>query len=344
MRTQAGFRKERIDRGIKARTDDIFAIASYREILYLVGPRFLLIAALLIFPLLKSITGIYWQNVLMITATIALLALSWDLLHSVGLVSLGQALFFGAGAYATGYLNSKFGWSPVLAIPAATLLGALFSTAVLYPVLRLRGIYFGLITFAVPMLLMRIIEATKILGGTEGISGLTPLPGISLNLYIIIAVMLVCVYGYQRLFETDYGLVFKAIRDNDRSVIAAGFNIQWFKAQAVFLAALPATFAGAFLTHHYQFVGLPAFAMDYSVLPMASVIIGGPGSFIGAMLGAFIVVPLSEFLRTFGTLRIVIYSLVLLVFVVGLPQGIFHYLKRKYDQFERLVPIEEVEK
>lgn len=344
MSTQSGLRKERIDRGIKARTDDIFAIASYREILYLVGPRLLIILSLLIFPLLSSITGVYWQNVLMIAATIALLALSWDLLHSVGLVSLGQALFFGLGAYATGFFNNTLGLSPILAVPLATVLGAIICTGLLYPVLRLRGIYFGLITFAMPLLLMRIIEATGLMGGTEGISGLTPLPGLTSNLYIIITVTLVCVYGYMRLFDTDYGFVLKAVRDNDRSVIAAGFDIQWLKAQAVFLAALPATFAGAFLTHHYQYVGLPAFAMDYSVLPMASVIIGGPGSFVGALLGAFIVVPLSEFLRAFGTLRIVIYSLVLLVFVVGLPEGIFHYLKQKYDQFERLVSIEEVEK
>jgi branched-chain amino acid transport system permease protein len=344
MRVQAGLRKERLDRGIKARTDDIFAIGSPREIMYLTMPRVVVIAALFTFPLLKDFTGMYWQNVMMITATIALLALSWDMLHSVGLVSLGQALFFGVGAYTTGYLNYHLGISPYISIPMATVVGAFICTAILFPVLRLRGIYFGLITFALPLLMMRVIEATKILGGTEGMSGLTPLPGITIKLYVIIAVALVCVFGFQRLFDTDYGLVLKAIRDNDRTVIAAGFDVQWYKAQALFIAALPATFAGAFLSHHYQFVGMPAFAMDYSILPLASVIIGGPGSFVGAMLGAFILVPLSEFLRAFGTLRIVIYSLMMLIFVVGVPEGIFHYLKRKYHQFERVVSIEEVEK
>lgn len=340
MSTKAGFRKERLDRGIKARTDDIFALSSYQEIIYLTGPRVLAIGALLIYPLLKDITGIYWQNIVMITCVIALLALSWDFLHSVGLVSLGQAIFFGVGAYITGYLSHGLGLSPVFSIPLATVLGAVLCTVILYPVLRLRGIYFGLITFALPMLFTRVIEATKILGGTEGLSGLPALPNITVNLYVIMIVTLVCVFGFQRLFQTDYGLVLRAINDNDRSVMAAGFNIAWYKAQAVFIAALPATFAGAFLTHHYQFVGMPAFAADYSILPLASVIVGGPGSFVGAMLGAFLLIPISELLRDLGTLRIVIYSLILLIFVVGLPEGIFPYIRRKYFQFERVVSLE----
>ncbi|MDA8234209.1 MAG: branched-chain amino acid ABC transporter permease [Clostridia bacterium] len=340
MSAKVGYRKERLDRGIKARTDDIFAISTYREILYLILPRVFVIAGLLIFPLLGDFTGVYWQNVIVITCTIALLALSWDLLHSVGLVSLGQAVFFGVGAYITGFLAQQFGLPPLVTIPLATVFGALVCTMLLYPVLRLRGVYFGLITFALPLLFMRIIETTKVLGGTEGMSGLPALPSIAISLYIIITITLVCVFGFQRLFETDYGLVLKAIKDNDRSVIAAGFNISWFKAQAVFIAALPATFAGAFLTHHYQFVGIPAFATDYSILPLASAIVGGPGSFFGAMLGAFLLVPLSELLRDLGTLRIVIYSVILLIFVVGLPEGLYPYLRRKYFQFERVVSME----
>lgn len=342
--TKINYRKERLDRGIKVRTDDVFAISSLKEISYLTMPRVIVIIALLMFPLLKGITGMYWQNVMLIVATISLLAISWDLMHSVGLVSLGQALFFGVGSYITGSLNYYFGLSPLIGIPIAVLLGSLICTLLLYPVLRLRGIYFGLITFALPLLMVRLIEATHLLGGTEGLSGLTPLPNITAKLYIILTVALVCVYGFQRLFDTDYGLVLKAVSENDRAVMAAGHDIQWLKAQAVFIAALPATFAGAFLTHHYQFVGIPAFAMDYSILPLASAIIGGPGTFTGAMLGAFILVPLSEFLRAFGTLRIVIYSLVLLIFVVSLPGGIFQFLKRKYFQYEQLVPVEEEDK
>jgi branched-chain amino acid transport system permease protein len=291
-------------------------------------------------PLLRDIIGLSWLNVMLIACTIALLTLSWDLLSSVGLVSLGQALFFGIGGYAAGYLNSEFHLPPLLTIPIGTILGALLCTAILFPVLRLRGIYFALITLTLPLLFQRLIEATKILGGTEGLSALDRLPDLTIVLYIAIAVVLITFFGFRRLMNSDYGLVLKAIRDSDRSVIAAGIDIQWYKAQAVFLAALPATFAGALSAHQLQFVGILAFTPNYSILPLASAMVGGTGTFAGAMLGAFILVPISEIFRGFGTWRVVVYSVILIVIIVILPQGIFHYLERQYHQFERKVPLE----
>lgn len=335
------FRKERLDRGIKARSDDIFALASYKDLAYLVMPRLLLIGGLLVAPLLGGLIGRYWLNVILITCVIALLAMSWDLLAAVGLTSLGHSLFFGVGSYIAGSLSFYFGWTPILTIPVAMLLGSLLCTLLLYPILRLRGIYFALITLALPLLMMRVIEATKILGGTEGLSSLARLPRMPWVLYLIVAALLVCLFGFRRLIDSDYGLVFQAIKDNDRAVMAGGINIFWLRAQAVFIAALPATFAGAFLTHYYRIVGLPSFSLEYSILPLTSAIVGGQGTFIGAMLGAFILVPVSEFLRASGPLRVVIYSIMLIVFTVGLPEGVFHYLKRKYHQFERLVPVSE---
>jgi branched-chain amino acid transport system permease protein len=335
------YRKERLDRGIKARSDDIFALASYRDLAYLLLPRLLLIGGLLLVPLLEGVLGLYWLNVILIACTIALLALSWDLLASVGLISLGHSLFFGVGSYIAGALNYSLGWSPLLTLPVAMVAGALICTLLIYPILRLRGIYFALITLALPLLFMRVIEATKILGGTEGLSSLSPLPGQPLVLYIVLAAVLVCFFGYRRLIDSDYGLVLRAINDNDRSVMASGINIYHYKAQAVFIAALPATFAGAFLTHHYRIVGMPAFSLEYSILPLTSVIVGGQGSFAGALLGALLLVPVSESLRAFGTLRVVLYSVMLVIFTVGLPEGIFPYIRRKYHQFERPVPVEE---
>ena len=341
-RAPSGYRRERIDRGIKVRSEDILVLASLRDLSYVLAPRLVVIAALLAFPLLQAIVSNYWQTVILNTLVIALLALSWDLLASLGLVSLGQSLFFGVGGYLAGYLNARLGLGPIAGIPIATIVGALASTALLFPLLRLRGIYFGMITFALPLLLMRVVETTGVLGGTEGLSGLTPLPGRVTELYLVTAAVLVTVYAFRRLGASDHGLVFQAIRDNDRAVMASGYSVQWYKAQAVFLAALPATFAGAFVTHHYQFVGMPAFAMEYSTLPLTGAVVGGAGSFLGAVVGSFILVPLSEMMREFGSLRVVIYSVMLLVFTVGLPEGIFRFVARKYGQRERLVPVEEV--
>lgn len=330
-------RRERVDRGIKVRSGDVFALCSWREMLYLAGPRVLPVVAILMLPL---VLGIYWQKVLLSVAVFALLAISWDLLAQTGMISLGQALFFGMGAYVTGILNHYWGLPPLLTIPVAAVFGGLICTALLLPVLRLRGIYFSMVTLILPLMLVRLIEATRIFGGTEGLTGMTSLPSRWLEIYLIVGAMLAALFGFRRLLGTDYGLVLKGIRDNDRSVINAGINIYWYKTQALWIASTIGAFAGAFMTHVYMFVGMPVFALDYSILPIAAAVVGGPGSLAGATLGAFILVPLSEVLRGVGGLRIVLYGVFLVVFIVALPEGIFHFIQRKYHQFERWVEVD----
>ena len=329
-------RKERIDRGIKVRSSDIFALLSWQEMLYLAAPRMLPVIICLILPLLLDP---YWQKVLLSVAVVALLAISWDILAQTGMVSLGQALFFGVGAYCSGVMNHYWGLNPLLSIPIASVLGGVICTLLLLPVLRLRGIYFSMVTLIIPLVLVRIVEATKIFGGTEGLSGMTPLPSKWVELYLIMAVLLMVLFGFRRMMDSDYGLVLKGINDNDRSVINAGINIYWFKAQSLFIAGVIGSFCGAFMTHVYMFVGMPVFALDYSILPIAAAVVGGPGTLAGATLGAFILVPMSEALRGFGGLRIVLYGAFLVVFIVALPEGIFHYIQRKYHQIERWVEV-----
>lgn len=330
-------RKERIDRGIKVRSSDVFALCSWREMLYLSAPRLLPVVGLLVLSLALSV---YWQRVLLSVSVFALLAISWDILAQSGMISLGQALFFGTGAYLAGIMNHYWGWPPIVTIPLATVFGGLLCTILLTPVLRLRGIYFSMVTLVLPLMLVRIVEATRIFGGTEGLSGLAPLPTRWVEMYLIIAALLAALFGFRRLMDSDFGLVLKGINDNDRSVMNAGINIYWFKIQALFMAGSVGAFAGAYMTHVYLFVGMPVFALDYSILPIAAAVVGGIGTLAGSTLGAFILVPLSEILRGLGGLRIVFYGLFLVIFTVALPEGIFHYIQRKYHQFERWVEVE----
>ena len=191
-------RLERVDRGIKIRSEDVFALCSWREMLYLLAPRLIPILGFLLLPL---VLNSYWQKVLISVAVFALLALSWDILAQTGMISLGQALFFGMGAYFSGILNHTLGLHPVPAMIAAAFLGGLSSTALLLPVLRLRGIYFSMVTLIIPLMLVRLIEATKIFGGTEGLSGIAPLPSKWFELYFIVAVLLAALFGFRRMMS-----------------------------------------------------------------------------------------------------------------------------------------------
>lgn len=325
-------RRERIDRGIHVRSNDVYAVNSWREMIYILAPRVLPVAVMIILGLVSSL---YWQRVLVSAAMFALLAISWDVLAATGMVSLGQAFFFGTGAYIAGLLNHYYHVPPWLTIPLATLGGAVLCSLTLIPVLRLRGIYFAMVTLVLPLMIERLIEAARIFGGTEGLSGLTPLPSQGVEFWVAMIVLWSALFGFRRLMASDYGLVLKGIKDNDRSVMSGGINIYYYKAQALFLSGAIAAFAGAFMTHSYMFVGMPVFALDYSIMPIAAAAVGGMGTLAGPMLGSFILAPLSELLRGLGGLRSVIYAVLLVVFTVGLPEGLFHFLRRKYYQFER---------
>jgi branched-chain amino acid transport system permease protein len=331
-------RKERIDRGIKVRTEGIYALMSWRELAYLAVPRLVLIVGLLALPLVMP--GMYWQRVVSIVCIYALLALSFDFLaHFVGLVSLGGAFFVGTGSYLTAILNTKLGLSPLVTIPAATLIGGALCTLMLLPCLPLRGVYFAIVTLMYPLFLARVIEALDILGGTDGIMGIDSFPSAWLEQYFVIIMLLLFLFAIRRLVNTDLGLVLRALKDNDQAVRASGMDVTRYRALAVFVASAIGCLAGACLVHIYMWAGISTFALDFSVLPIAATVIGGSGTLVGPLLGCLILVPVSELLRDFGTLRIVFYSLILLAFIVFRSEGLMVYGQRKYHQIQRWTKI-----
>jgi branched-chain amino acid transport system permease protein len=331
-------RKERLDRGIKVRSESIYALMSWRELSYLFLPRFVLIGGLLMLPLVMP--SMYWQRVISIVCIYALLALSFDFLaHYVGLVSLGGAFFIGTGSYIAAILNTTFGLSPLLTIPIATLLGAAICTVLLLPCLPLRGVYFAIVTLMYPLLFARVIEALDILGGTDGIMGIESFANRWVEQYFIIAMVLIMLFGTRRLVNQDIGLVFRAVKDNDQSVRASGMSVTYYKCIAVFIASGIGCLAGAYLVHLYMWAGLSTLALDFSILPIAATVIGGSGTLVGPVLGAFILVPISELLRAFGTLRIVFYALILLAFIIFRSEGLMVYGQRKYHQFEKWIKV-----
>ena len=338
MTEQVIRRKERLDRGIKVRSDTVYAVSSWKEIFFLLTPRAGLIIVLLIAPLV--VPSLYWQRVICIMGVYALLAIGFDFLaHFVGLVSLGGALFIGVGGYLSGCLNHYLGLPPVLTICIATVGGALICTLILLPSLPLKGVYFAIITFAFPIMIERIIVAANVLGGTDGIPNLDVLSNIWLNQYVILAVVLLSLFGLRRLVNEDVGVVFRGVKDNDQAIRASGLSVTYYKAIAVFLAAMMGCFGGAYLTHLYGWVGTSLFSLDFSVFPLVATVVGGPGTLVGPLIGCMILVPISEMLRAFGALRIVIYSLIMVVFILFWSEGLINWARRKYEQFEHWVKV-----
>jgi len=329
-------RKERIDRGIKIRSDSIYAMMSHRELSYLTLPRLILIVGMLLIPLV--VPSMYWQRVFTISCIYALLAISFDFLaHYVGLVSLGGAFFVGTGGYLAAIANTSLGFSPWLTVPLATLVGGSLCTLLLLPCLPLRGVYFAIVSLMYPLFLARVIEALDILGGTDGIMGIDSFPNHWIEQYFIICILLLILFGTRRLVNMDIVLVLRGVKDNDQAIRASGISVTFYKSVAVFIASAMGCLSGACLVHIYMWSGISQFALDFSIIPIAATVVGGGGTLVGPLLGCLILVPISELLRDFGTLRIVFYALILVAFIIFRSEGIMVYGQRKYHQFERWI-------
>ena len=332
-------RKERLDRGIKVRSDGVYAISSWQEMSYLVAPRLLLIGGLLLLPLLLAPVP-YWQSVLSMVCIYALLAVSFDFLaHFVGLVSLGGAFYIGVGAYITALLNTELGFPMWATIPIATVAGGFICTLLFWPCLPLRGVYFAIVSLMYPLLAARVIEALDIFGGTDGVLGVDGFDSTYSEQYLVVISLLALLFFLRRLVNEDIGLVLRGVKDNDQAVKASGMNITTYKAVGVFFAACLGCLGGACLSHINMWAGLSQFALDFSIIPIAATVVGGGGTLAGPVIGCLILVPISELLRDFGTLRIVVYALILTAFIVFKSEGLLPFATRKYEQFERWVKI-----
>jgi len=336
--TEITRRKERIDRKIKVLTEDIYAISSLRTIVYILLPRFVFIIGMLILPLM--ISSMAWQKILIISCIFSLLAISYDFLANfVGIVCLGGALFIGVGGYISGLLNSVLKLPLYFSIPIATIFGGIICTLFLIPCLPIRGIYFAIVSLMYPLLFSRVIQALEIFGGTDGLPGLDTFPNIWFELYIIVPITLIVTFSLRRLVNEDFGIVLRAIRDNEQAVIASNINVNRYKTSSVFIASIIGCFAGAYLAHLYGWVGLSLFALDFSIFPIAATVIGGGGTLVGPVIGSIILAPLSEMLRAFGPLRVVFYSLILAGLVIYKTEGLVPFLERKYHKTERWVDV-----
>ncbi len=331
-------RRERIDRGIKVRADTIYAVSSIKELMFLFAPRMALVLGLLVLPLI--ITDLYWRRVLCFIGMYGLLAISLDFLANfTGLVCLGMAFFVGVGGYISGILNVTFGLPVILTMTLGTVVGAFLCTFALLPCLPLQGIYFAVVSLIYPLVAERLIVATGIFGGTDGITDVQMLSNIWLNQYLVLGLVLICTFGLRRLVNEDIGLVFRGIKDNEQSIRASGMNITYYKAMAIFFTALLGCFAGAFLSHLYGWVGISLLALDFSIFPLTAIVVGGPGTIAGPLIGTIILVPVSELLRSFAGLRIIFYSVIIVFFIIFWREGLLNWARRKYEQFEQWVRV-----
>jgi branched-chain amino acid transport system permease protein len=230
-------------------------------------------------------------------AILALFALSLDLiLGYAGIVSLGHATFFGAGAYVAGLLAVHVAGEPALGLMAAAVVGAGLGFATSFLVLRGSDLTRLMVTLGISLLLLEIAnQAAELTGGADGLNGMVVGPVLGLfefDLYgqtaygYSLAVLFVLFLAARRLVHSPFGLSLRAIRDNPLRAAAIGVPVARRLIGIYTLSAAYAAVAGALLAQTTQFVSLDVFDFHRSADVLLVLVIGGAGYLYGGPVGA----------------------------------------------------------
>ena len=271
------------------------------------------------------------------TCIFTIFAASWDLLAGyTGQVNFGHALFFGAGAYATGLLSLKLGMTPWATIWAGAAVAALFGLAAGYLCLRLRGSYLSLATLAFPLIVLGLLFAfPDFSGGELGISGLRRLAVTPMANYYLAAVsMLVIVFGLWALADSKFGIVLHAIRDDEVAARASGINTPRYKLAVFSISAAAAGFSGALFAHYLRVAGPSALEVALSFQVVIWGVFGGLATIYGPVAAVFLLYPLTEWLgsfKTFGELRLLAFAVIVLLVLLFMPRGIAPWVRDKIE-------------
>ena len=282
--------------------------------------------ALLAFGLLPLVfDSRYLIGVLTVAAIYGIWAVSWDFMSGLtGRENFGHSLFIGVGAYAAGFLNTVLGFGPWWSLPASMLVAVLFALVMGFPTLRLKGPYFALAMLSGAVIMQRLMlifwEQT---GGEEGIHGIEPLLRTPLHFYwFVLGVLALVTALLVALARSDWGLILKAIRGDEATCIAAGINITFYKIASLAISAAFAGLGGALYAHYQLQVSPQLFAVITSITIITMVYVGGMASIYGAVGGALLLTLMTELLRDFGEWRLMVYSVVLILILFFLPNGL----------------------
>ena len=246
-----------------------------------------------------------------------------------GMVALGHAAFFGAGAYVAAFLSTQGLQQAWLGWPIAMLVSAGLALIVGVVSLRTRGVYFIMITLAFAQMVFYLFISLRQYGGEDGINLPAPLqlPGLNLandltSYYVVLVIVVGCLWLMNRVVQARFGQALQGIRENEPRMEALGYPVFKIKLLAFVLAGAVAGLAGALLANHNLFVSPSLMHWTSSASLIIMVIVGGIGLRYGGVVGAAVMLWLEEVLRLYTDYWHMPLGFLLLAIVLFAPRGL----------------------
>jgi len=283
----------------------------------------------------------FYVHILILALIYAVLAMSLDILMGyVGLPSLGQAAFFGSGAYTVGLLMVRLhaGWH--LAAVAGILAGV--TLALVFGLLAVRAVdvYFMMITLALSQILWGVAQRWgSVTGGYNGLPGIhRPFPAVeSIQhfYYLALAVTLVAGWAMYRLVHSPFGLTLQGIRESEARMQVLGYNVWLHKYAAFVVSAAFGAVAGILSAFYNGFTSPVDLSIRTSAEAMLMVILGGTGTLLGPGLGATIVVLLRNLLSVYVERWPMVLGAIFVLSVLFAPRGILGWFTVRHRPARR---------
>jgi branched-chain amino acid transport system permease protein len=262
----------------------------------------------------------------------ALFACAFNLLLGyAGLMSFGHAMFFGMAGYFYGHVVKAWDMAPELGLLAGVAGAALLGLVTGALAIRRQGIYFAMITLAFAQMVYFFCIQAPFTGGEDGLQGiprkallggLIPTRDDKVLYYVVLAIFL---FGYATIYRaihSPFGQVLKAIRDNEQRALSLGYEADRYKLLAFVLSAGLAGLAGATKAMVQQFATLTDVAASTSGEVVLMALVGGLGTIVGPVVGAFIIVTMQNYLAATGEFVLVIQGAIFVVIVLAFRKGV----------------------
>jgi len=309
--------------------------------------RYKAMAVLLVLALIFPLVFDTYQNTIMISALIyVVLGLGLNIsVGLAGLLDLGYVAFFAVGAYSYALLNHHFDMGFWATLPVGGILGCLFGVILGFPILRLRGDYLAIVTLGFGMIVKIVLENwSEFSMGPSGIANIDKpgLFGMDMNIdsstmyiyYIMIALVVFTILITMRLRNSRIGRAWIALREDEIACVAMGIDMARTKLSAYALGAFWAGMVGVLFAAKTTFINPASFTFMESAIILSIVVLGGMGSILGVILGAFILILLPEYLRAFSEYRMIAFGAAMVIMMIFRPQGIISNIRQKYEYKE----------
>lgn len=259
----------------------------------------------------------YLEGVLVLLAINVVLAYAAFLPMAAGQLNLGVAAFAAIGGYASAYLSNNAGVGAVPAIALGGMAAGAIALVVAAPVLRTRGIYLALATFALGQIVQATILNLEVLGGAAGYPVVAYIGLPTIAAFAFAAVVVVCL-----LFSTRFGIALTAVHDDECAADLMGLNVRACQIAAFALGSVIAGIAGGLYAHHFDYIEAQHFNISLGITAVLYVLFGGTRSVLGPLFGAAAFTFLPEALRASAEWRYVIFAAIIIVVMALRPQGL----------------------